>query len=214
MAYTAKGLQQALIAHGYDLGRGGADGLIGASTLDALMRFETKECLETGEELLKALADPKDTAGSMRMSAEGRAVLTEREALRTTAYKDSVGVWTIGVGHTAAAGPPVPKAGMTITRQEAEDLFARDLVQYEDAVNKALKAKVSQQQFDALVSICYNIGVGNMAGSTFIKRINAGDSPDRVAEAILMWNKPPEVQSRRRGEALQYKSTAKPKARA
>lgn len=199
--FTAKSLQEAL---GVD-----ADGKIGAGTLQAVLdQGEGK----TGRELLDALLTP--AKGRMRMSAEGRALLIDREGVRTEAYRDSVGVWTIGIGHTAAAGAPVPKAGMTISRQEAEAIFARDLVQYEDGVSKALKVPVAQHQYDALVSICYNIGQGGLAGSTFISRINAGESPERVAEAILWWNKPPEVQGRRRGEALQYKGVRPFKARA
>src|SRR4051812_18210167 len=101
----------------------------------------------------------------MRMSDQGRALLTKREGVRLKAYRDSVGVWTIGVGHTSAAGPPTVTPGQTITAQECDEIFRRDLVQYENAVNKAVKVPLAQHQFDACVSLCYNIGAGGFARS-------------------------------------------------
>ncbi|WP_448834574.1 lysozyme [Camelimonas sp. ID_303_24] len=140
-----------------------------------------------------------------------------REGRKLTTYKDSVGVWTIGVGHTAAAGAPVPKSGMTITADEADAIFARDIVQYERAVRSAIKVPLVDHQFDALASICYNIGQSGFAGSTFVKRINSRASAASIREAIMMWRKPAEITSRRTAEADQFAtpySVAMPKARA
>lgn len=142
---------------------------------------------------------------TMRMSADGRAALIAREGKRLTAYKDTVGVWTIGVGHTSAAGPPNVTKGLTITDAECDEILARDLVQYEDAVNSALTRAISQKSFDALVSLCFNIGTGGFAKSTVVKRINAGDMTG-AAEAILMWDKPPEIMGRRMQEYGQFKT--------
>ena len=146
----------------------------------------------------------------MKMSPEGVAVLADREGRRLKAYLDTEGVWTIGVGHTAGAGAPIPRAGMTITRAECDAIFARDLLKYEAAVNAVLERPISQRQFDACVSLCFNIGTGQVAarkggfaGSTVAKRINAGDL-EGAAEAFLMWNKPAVILSRRRGEAAQF----------
>lgn len=139
----------------------------------------------------------------MKMSAAGRALLIQREGFRTKAYRDSVGVWTIGVGHTAAAGPPFPRAGMTISRQEVEDILTRDLVQYENAVRNAVKVPLSQGQFDALVSFCFNIGTGGFKKSTVVRRLNEGNYR-AAADALLMWNKPPEIMGRRRSERQQF----------
>ena len=66
----------------------------------------------------------------MKINAAGLDLIKRWEGLRLTAYQDSVGVWTIGYGHTAEAGPPAPKAGMKITEKEATDILARDLGQY------------------------------------------------------------------------------------
>lgn len=138
----------------------------------------------------------------MKMSSRGRKLLVDREGLRLNAYKDSVGVWTIGVGHTAAAGPPIPVPGTTITAQVADDILSRDLVLYERAIDGALKVPVSQNEYDALVSICFNVGP-KFAQSTCIKRLNTGDR-EGAAEAIMLWSKPPEIIGRRRGEQKQF----------
>jgi lysozyme len=142
---------------------------------------------------------------TMRMSAAGRGALTTREGKRLKAYKDSVGIWTIGIGHTSAAGPPAVTPTLVITDAQCDEIFARDLVKYETAVNGALTRPVSQTSFDALVSLCYNIGPGGFTKSTVVKRINAGDM-NGAAEAFLMWNKPPEIMGRRQSERKQFLS--------
>jgi len=149
---------------------------------------------------------------TMRMSADGRKRLTAREGVRLKAYLDSVGVLTIGIGHTTAAGPPRVTKGMTITRAECDEIFARDLVKYEDAVDAAVKVPVSQGEFDALVSLCYNIGQGGFKGSTIVKRLNAGDR-DGAAAAFMMWRKPKEIIGRRRQEQQQFIDAGPPRAK-
>lgn len=143
----------------------------------------------------------------MKMSADGRKRLIAREGKKLRAYKDSAGVWTIGVGHTTAAGAPTVIAGLTITDAECDQILARDLVQYEDAVNRAVTAKLNQNQFDALCSFCFNIGTGGFTRSTVVKCLNAGDAVG-AADALLMWNKPPEIMGRRRSERAQFLEAA------
>lgn len=138
----------------------------------------------------------------MKMSEQGRKLLTAREGVRLKAYKDSVGVWTIGVGHTAAAGPPVPSAGTTITAAECDAILMRDLVQYETAIEKALTVAVAQHEFDALVSICFNVGP-KFANSTCMRLLNRKDRGG-AASAIMLWNKPSEIIERRQGEQKQF----------
>lgn len=153
----------------------------------------------------------------MQTSLIGRNVLIAREGLKTVAYRDSVGVWTIGVGHTSAAGAPKVIPGLTITVKEAERIFAKDLVQYERAVENAVTRVMLQNEFDALVSLCYNIGTGGFRKSTIVKRLNSGAAPEDVAAAIMMWTKPAEITSRRQAEANQFLrpyDVESPKARA
>jgi lysozyme len=150
----------------------------------------------------------------MKMSAPGRKKLTAREGVRLKAYKDSVGVWTIGVGHTSMAGPPKVTSGLTITNAESDAIFARDLVKYENAVNKSVKVPLTQNQFDALTSLCFNIGPTAFAKSTLVRKLNAGDVQG-AANAFLSWNKAggkviPGLVTRRKAERAQFLSGAQP----
>lgn len=124
----------------------------------------------------------------MRTSPAGRAFVGAHEGLRTRAYRDAVGVWTIGYGHTAAAGSPTPAAGMTITAAEAEAILARDLAVFERAVEGLAKVPLAQHEFDALVSFAFNLGAANLAGSTLLRKLNAGDRAGAAAE-FGRWNK-------------------------
>lgn len=100
------------------------------------------------------------------------------------AYQDDGGVWTIGYGHTGGV-----KKGDVITETEAVELFDKDCDWAENAVNKALLGyDLTQNQFDALVSLTYNIGVEGFTNSTVVKRIKAGNYTG-AAEAITWWNK-------------------------
>jgi len=124
----------------------------------------------------------------MKISRAGLELIKRWEGCELKAYKDSVGVWTIGYGLTSAAGIVPVKEGMVITQQQADDYLARALGQYESAVVRAIKRPPTQAQFDAMVSLCYNIGTGAFAGSTLVRRFNAGDIAG-AADAFLMWNK-------------------------
>lgn len=110
------------------------------------------------------------------------------EGWRDTAYKDAVGVWTIGYGHTSMAGQPEVKPGMKITRAQGESILARDLGKYENAIRNYVRVPLNDNQFGALVSWCYNVGPGNVAKSTLVKRLNAGQY-DAVPSELLKWNR-------------------------
>lgn len=110
--------------------------------------------------------------------------IKEHEGLRLVAYLDSVGVWTIGYGDT---GPDVVK-GLTITKEEAEKRLRKRLVEFEGYVNTCVKVPLKQHQFDALVSLVYNIGPANFKTSTLLKKLNAGDYIG-AADQFLVWNK-------------------------
>ncbi|MGN8097488.1 lysozyme [Methylobacterium sp. 22177] len=135
----------------------------------------------------------------MDLSPLGRAALAAREGCRLRAYRDSVGVWTIGRGHTSAAGPPAVTEGLTLTQAEADALFAADLGPYVAAVRTALAKPVPQPFFDACCSLCFNIGPASFAQSSVVRFANAGDLP-RAVEAFLMWGRPTAILARRQGE--------------
>lgn len=217
-------VQAALAALGYSLA---VDGAAGPKTKAAIVAFQKAAGLYpdgiAGPKTILALRVPGDVTNEpasapvrQSMSAIGLEALIRREARMLKAYRDSRGIWTVGVGHTAAAGAPIPYAGLSITRAECDAIFARDLVQYEDAVRAAVSVKLADQQFDALTSICFNIGQGGFKSSSFVKRINAGASASDIRAAILAWRKPAEIISRRTAEADQFQTPYKvalPKAR-
>jgi len=123
-----------------------------------------------------------------KMSKQGLEHLKRWEGLRLQAYQDSKGVWTIGYGHTSAAGKPFVQKGMTITAQEAEEMLARDLGQYERAVEDGVKVPLTDSQFAALVSFTYNVGVSAFKRSTLLKKLNRGDY-DSVASELMKWTR-------------------------
>lgn len=107
---------------------------------------------------------------SFTTSQKGIDLIKSFEGCRLTAYQDSVGVWTIGYGHTSGV-----YSGMTITEAQAEAYLKSDLVTSENAVNKYVTYAINQNQFDALVSFTFNLGSGNLASSTLLKKLNQGD---------------------------------------
>lgn len=113
-----------------------------------------------------------------------RAKLEQFEGLRLTAYRDAVGVLTIGYGHT---GPDV-RPGLTIDRARADQLLAQDLAEAESAVSRLVKVPLSDNQFGALVSFAFNVGTSGFAGSTLLKKLNAGNY-DAVPGELAKWNK-------------------------
>lgn len=107
---------------------------------------------------------------SFTTSQAGIDLITSFEGCRLTAYQDSVGVWTIGYGHTSGV-----YQGMTITEEEAIAFLRQDLKTAENAVNSNVTYGINQNQFDALVSFTFNVGTGNFTSSTLLKKLNAGD---------------------------------------
>ncbi len=110
----------------------------------------------------------------MNISDKGIAELFGHEGLCLSPYLDSVGVVTIGFGATKSEIPGLSLSHQDLTMKEAIELFHISIKKYETAVNNALKVDVNQTRFDALVSICYNIGCRGLAGSTFMRLINSG----------------------------------------
>lgn len=141
----------------------------------------------------------------MHMSPGGLLKLEAREAVELKAYRDVRGIPTIGVGHTSMAGPPRVTIPMVITRDEALKILARDLGQYEDAVNHAIKKPMTQNQFDAMTSLAYNIGAGGFIGSAAAHFFNEGNI-EAAANAFLKWEHPASLVERREGERKQFLS--------
>lgn len=117
----------------------------------------------------------------MKTSPKGIALIKEFEGLRLKAYKCPGGVWTIGYGHTAGVRPE-----MVITEAQAEDFLREDLFSCENAVNNQ-KLSINQNQFDALVSLIYNIGIGNFQKSTLLCKARVNPNDNSIMDEFLKW---------------------------
>jgi len=121
---------------------------------------------------------------NFKYSSNGLNLTMQSEGLELKAYQDSVGVWTIGYGHT---GSDV-KRGLVITQPQAEILLAADVAWAVTAVNKAVTAPINQNQFDAMVDFTFNLGAANFTTSTLLRLLNAGDYAGAAAQ-FIRWNK-------------------------
>lgn len=126
--------------------------------------------------------------GVLKTSAQGRKLISQREGNELQAYKDSVGIWTIGVGHTSAAGSPQVTPGLKITAEQSDDILSKDLALFEQGVRDIVKVPLAQREFDALVSLAFNIGLGAFGKSTLVKKLNAVDKAG-AANEFPKWNK-------------------------
>ena len=125
----------------------------------------------------------------MIVNAATLALIKGFEGLRLSAYQDSVGVWTIGYGTTAAAGVGIsPRAGMTITERDAEHYLALTLSKFADQITPMFTRQVTPNQFGACLSLAYNVGPGNFAKSSVLRKTNAGDFAG-ARTAFALWNK-------------------------
>lgn len=123
----------------------------------------------------------------MAINAAALSLIKRFEGLKTTAYFCPAHIPTIGFGHTATV-----KAGdvgvKKITEAQAEKLLQDDLKRFEADVTRLVKVSINENQFGALVSFAYNIGVGAFAGSTLLKLLNAGRTKE-AADQFARWNK-------------------------
>ena len=124
--------------------------------------------------------------------------ITKEEGFKNTAYKDSKGLLTIGVGHLIKPDEQHLNTA-TLTDEQVKELLKSDLKWCSEAVETSVKVPLTQNQFDALYSLCFNIGETNFKKSTVVRKLNEGDYQG-AADAILMWNKPAVLQKRRERE--------------
>ena len=103
----------------------------------------------------------------MQISEKGKALIKKYEGLKLSAYKCPAGVWTIGYGHTTGVFE-----GQKITQKKADEFFDNDIKKFEKIVLELCKVPLTQGQFDALVSLVYNIGKTAFSNSTLLKLLN------------------------------------------
>jgi len=172
-------IQRALKAEGFY--KGECDNWAGPRTEDALRAFQQK--LE--------LQEPAPT-GSLRnlhrdINEAGMDLIKHFEGLFLNAYPDSVGVWTIGWGHTGLKhNDGTVRAGKTITQETADALFHYDMDQFEGRVEHFVKVPLNDNEFAALVAFDFN--TGGLGDSTLLRMLNAGDRRG-AADQFLRWDK-------------------------
>ena len=119
----------------------------------------------------------------MKISEDGLELIKKFEGCETTAYQDSVGVWTIGFGHTKGV-----EEGQTCSIEDAESMLADEMDEYEGYINNMVKVDLEQHEFDALVAWVYNLGPTNLGESTMLKVLNGGQF-DRVPDEMNRWTR-------------------------
>jgi lysozyme len=149
----------------------------------------------------------------MILSKEGEAHVVQEEGERLTAYRDTVGIWTIGIGHTGRTTPPPVSSGMKITVEQSRQYFRNDIKPVEALINRVVLVPITQSMYDALVSFTFNVGGGAFSSSTLLKKLNAKDY-NGAANEFLRWVKQPELRGRRERERALFLEDGMPGAEA
>jgi lysozyme len=124
----------------------------------------------------------------MQVNENGLTLIRKFEGFRARAYRDAVGVWTIGYGHTSRAGPPQVKAGLVVTRARAAQILAKDVAMFAEGVAGLVTAVLNDNQFSALVSFAYNVGLGNFRKSSVLSAVNREDF-EAVPRRLALWSR-------------------------
>lgn len=119
----------------------------------------------------------------MKTNDRGLNLIKDFEGCRLKAYLCPAGVWTIGYGHTQGVKPD-----MVITQLDAERFLRQDLKRFEDAISTLVKVSLTPNQFSALVSFVYNVGINAFKNSTLLRKLNQKDYKG-AANELLRWDK-------------------------
>ena len=107
----------------------------------------------------------------MKISNKGKDLIKKYEGCKLEAYTCPAGIWTIGYGHTDSN----VTSGTIISQEQADKLFNQDIKKFEKGVGQMVKVIINQNQFDALVSFAFNLGLGALQNSTLLKKLNTKD---------------------------------------
>jgi len=163
-------------------------------TLPTGERLEGKSITPTGEPEYIQQEDVPDCAlepmTSRQIDQAGLDHIKQSEGVRNTIYKDRAGLDTIGVGHLITKEEKISGrfAGGRISDEEVDTLLLEDLDRTQRGVRNCVKQPVTQDQYDAMISMAFNIGTGGFCNSTLVKKINAGEYKE-VPNQMMRWNK-------------------------
>ena len=141
----------------------------------------------------------------MKLSSIGYKALHDREGLRLRPYLDTKRVPTIAMGNTYYEdGRKVTMQDKPLTIEQAGNLATITADKFAFQVDNLVKSKINQNQFNALVSLAYNIGITGFRNSTVLRKVNINPNDPAIKEAFMMWLKNPELKGRRESEVKQY----------
>lgn len=155
------------------------------------------ESIARGFALCSLLLRPYDLLMTRQLSRQGAMEIIAHEAIVLSRYHDVAGVWTIGIGHTASAGPPDPESCAPMTLRDAIDLFLKDVAPYVRTVDRSIRVELDQHEFDALVSFHFN--TGGIERAELTDSLNRGDRAT-AADQFMNWRKPAAIIPRRKKE--------------
>ena len=125
----------------------------------------------------------------MKLNKLGIDLMHFFEGCKLEAYQCSAKVWTIGWGNTFYENGTPVKQGDKITQDRANSLFVFVANKFADEIKKLIKTNLSENQFSALVCFAYNVGTGNLAKSTLLKKVNVNPNDPSISNEFLRWNK-------------------------
>ena len=147
----------------------------------------------------------------MKTSQRGLELIKEYEGIRFKPYRDCVGLFTVGVGHLIGDGTVLPDSwNRTFTLGEVNDLLVADVRKFELGLARYINVELSQNQYDAIIDFCFNLGLGTFQRSSVRQAINRRDKTG-VVKNLLRYNKAggkviPQLDNRRKAEALLFLS--------
>lgn len=119
----------------------------------------------------------------------GYKLIQQFEGLKLKAYQDSIGIWTIGYGNITYLDGTKVKKGDEITREQADLMFKQTANKFALEVAKLIDVCLTQNQFNALVSLAYNIGIGAFKDSTLLKKVNVNPNDESIRKEFKRWNR-------------------------
>lgn len=123
----------------------------------------------------------------MKLNQNGYNLIKQFEGCKLTAYQDSIGVWTIGYGSTYYEDMQKVKKGDKVSQERANEIFEFVASRFARNVDDIITSKPTQNQFNAVVSLVYNIGLGNFQKSTLLKKLNKNPNDKTIKDEFLKW---------------------------